>query len=600
MTRDPPPADRPSPPRPERQLTIRWIVTVVTLVVLTGLSWILAHTSAQSLGQEIEWCNRGGRQRMRAQRLALLAHRLATSTDPAERGELRNDLRTTAAQLEEFQHELVESFEDTAIAADTKERIHNAFKKPPLDLERRLGDCVATARAVADLPDNRLRVDAREVLDALTASDLGREAFDRLVGEFEQAGWRAADRTIERVYWLMAITAACLAASVLLVFVPFTRQLSRSLRDLRTGEARKDAMLRSALDGVVVMDHDGRIVDVNAATEHAFATTRDQLVGRRVADLMVPPRLRDAHTNGLARFLETGTGPLLGRRVEMAAQGRDGGEFPIEIAITPIPMAEGEPPLFIAFLRDISQRKEAEEALAHHVRALARSNADLEQFAYVASHDLQEPLRGVTGFASLLARRYKGRLDAQADEFIAFIEQGAARTQELIRDLLEYSVVGRREESRTRVEVKASVERALAHLKPAIDATGAQIATGPLPAVVASDVELTQVFQNLLSNAIKFHGAEPPRVEVDAERLDGSWHFRVRDHGIGLDPKFSDRIFRLFQRLHGRDDFDGNGIGLAICRKIVESHGGRIWVEAAPGAGATFHFTLPDAGKEAG
>jgi PAS domain S-box-containing protein len=396
----------------------------------------------------------------------------------------------------------------------------------------------------------------------------------------------------------MAITVSCLAASVLLVLIPFTRHHSRSLRELHASEARKDAMLRSALDGVAVMDHEGRIVDVNAATEQTFGWSRDDLIGRSVADVLVPPRLREAHQRGLARHLETGAGPIANRRVELAGLRRDGGEFPIEIAITPIASGHGEPPLFIAYLRDISQRKAAEEALAHHVRALARSNADLEQFAYVASHDLQEPLRGVTGFASLLARRYKGRLDAQADEFITFIEQGATRTQALIRDLLEYSVVGNRDGARRRIEVKEAVERALTHLKPTIDATQAKIETGPLPAVVASELELTQVFQNLLSNALKFRGPDPPRVEVGAERSDGLWHFRVRDHGIGLDPKFAERIFRLFQRLHGRDEYPGNGIGLAICKKIVESHGGRIWVESAPGAGATFHFTLPDGAKE--
>ncbi|MFB3812928.1 MAG: ATP-binding protein [Terriglobales bacterium] len=247
--------------------------------------------------------------------------------------------------------------------------------------------------------------------------------------------------------------------------------------------------------------------------------------------------------------------------------------------------------------REIEERKRAEEALKANSAELARSNADLQQFAYVASHDLQEPLRTLSSFSQLLKRRYHGRLDSEADEFITFIVEGATRMQTLINDLLAFSRVGTRGSPFTPVncaEILASVEE---NLELAIADNEAVITHDLLPIVSADATQLTQVFQNLLSNAIKFRRAEPPRIHVSAARRDGAWRFSVRDNGIGIAPQYYDRIFVIFQRLHGREAYPGTGIGLAICKKIVERHGGCIWVESEPGQGSTFHFTIPDERK---
>lgn len=243
--------------------------------------------------------------------------------------------------------------------------------------------------------------------------------------------------------------------------------------------------------------------------------------------------------------------------------------------------------------RERNDLVKARQDLEQSVAELGRSNADLQQFAYVASHDLQEPLRMVSSYTQLLARRYKGKLDADADEFIAFAVDGANRMQRLIQDLLAYSRVNTGGRQFEPTSMETVLHSALDNVVNAVKESQAIITHDPLPTVTGDAKQLAQLFQNLLSNAIKFSGPQPPRIHISAKPADGQWLFFVRDHGIGIDPQYTDRIFVIFQRLHTRDEYPGTGIGLAICKKIVERHGGRIWVESEPGKGATFCFTLP-------
>lgn len=232
-------------------------------------------------------------------------------------------------------------------------------------------------------------------------------------------------------------------------------------------------------------------------------------------------------------------------------------------------------------------------ALEERTGELARSNTDLEHFAYLASHDLQEPLRMVSGYTQLLAKRYKGKLDSDADEFIAFAVDGANRMRALIDDLLSYSRVGSRGKDLRPVAARDAADNALRNLQSQVERSGARIVIDELPTISADQVQLELLFQNLMGNAMKFHGAEPPRVHLTAGLVGDAWTFTVRDNGIGIDPAHNEKLFKMFQRLHSREEYPGTGMGLAICRRIVERHGGRIWVESAPGKGSAFKFTVP-------
>lgn len=272
---------------------------------------------------------------------------------------------------------------------------------------------------------------------------------------------------------------------------------------------------------------------------------------------------------------------------------KDGTELPVEIGLNPIHTPEGT--MVLSAIIDISERNRAMQSLTEQREELQRSNDDLEQFAYVASHDLQEPLRMVATYTELLAERYQGKLDQRADKYIGYAVDGAKRMQQLVKELLAYSRVSSQAKSPAVVNTEALVRDILGGLKVAIDESGAEIVCDQLPEVRADPAQLGQVFQNLIGNALKFRAERSPQIRIGSEKSNGKCVFRVEDNGIGLDKQYSERVFQMFQRLHERGRYEGSGIGLAIAKKIVERHGGCIWFESEPGKGATFFFTMPNA-----
>jgi PAS domain S-box-containing protein len=360
-------------------------------------------------------------------------------------------------------------------------------------------------------------------------------------------------------------------------------------RHLAQAEGRYRGLLEAAPDAMVVVNQGGEIVLLNLQAEKQFGYRRDELLGQKVKNIIPEGFAERLIADGL-RSAEDALAQQIGTGIELQGLRKDGSEFPIEIMLSPLESAEGI--LVTAAIRNITTRKKAEALLLQKVEELNRSNEELEQFANIASHDLQEPLRMIASYTQLLARRYKGKLDSDADEFIAFAVDGVTRMQRLIQGLLAYSRIGTKGKDLRDTSSEDVLQQALMNLRGSIEECGALVTHDPLPVVLADEMQLTQLFQNLVGNAIKYQSPGVPRVHIAAAKNGVKWTFAVQDNGLGIDSQYFERIFGMFQRLHKREEFAGTGIGLAICKKIVERHGGSISVESQTGEGSTFRFDL--------
>lgn len=356
-------------------------------------------------------------------------------------------------------------------------------------------------------------------------------------------------------------------------------------------QERLAAIVESSDDAIISKDLNGIIQTWNRAAERIFGYTAEEAIGKHIS--MLAPADRVDETSAILRRIARG------ERVDhyqTKRKNKDGRILSVSLTVSPVRDTEGNIVGASKIARDVTERVRYEQALHDANASLSRANADLEQFAYSASHDLQEPLRVVSTYSEMLQRKFKGKLGASADTYIGYILEAAGRMEQLLKDLRAFSQASTNAPPEHDTDAGEALRRALANLAPAIDANQASTTHGPLPSVRMHDFQLQQLFQNLIGNAIRYRSQQPPRIHVAAERCGDHWKFSVQDNGIGIDPQYKEQIFGLFKRLHSSADYPGTGMGLAICQRIVERAGGRIWVESEPGRGSTFFFTLPAGG----
>ena len=374
---------------------------------------------------------------------------------------------------------------------------------------------------------------------------------------------------------------------------------SKIARDLTLRKRiERDARLLSAIvdssdDAIISKDLKGVITSWNRSAERLFGYTAAEAVGQSVATLLIPDDRQAEEPDILAKLQD-------GQRVdhfETKRRRKDGTLLDISLTISPIKDATGRIVGASKIARDITDQIHQRQALKQANDSLIRSNADLEHFAYSASHDLQEPLRMVSAYSQMLRGKFQNQLGPGGNEFIGFVIEGASRMEQLLRDLRTFTHVAIVDHGPPPVaSSETAIERSILNLKAAIEESGAEITFDPLPPVRIHEFQLEQLFQNIIGNAIRYRSQNSPRIHAGAEAEGDAWRFFVRDNGIGIDPEYKEQIFGIFKRLHTFSEYPGTGMGLAICQRIVERAGGRIWVESQPGRGSTFFFTLPAAG----
>lgn len=421
--------------------------------------------------------------------------------------------------------------------------------------------------------------------------------------------------TLGNSHQFLALALVSVMVFLAAMVLRFARRLDREVAARRKAEtARRESeeryrlVVESASEGIVTIDSESNIVFANTAAAKIFGYSASEMEGAKLT-MLIPERARSAYQASMAHYLETGERHGSWKGVELVGHHRDGHGIPLEVSY--VEFFQGGQRFFTGIVRDISERKHAQaklrqlnESLEKRVKlrtaelsrsnaALVQSNQELQRFAYIASHDLQTPLRSISGFAQILRQTYQGRLDGQADNWLSLIVENTFRLQTLIKELLEYSRIEAQTRPFEAVDFQGLFDEVVAALDKEILETGAQVRSTGLPTVRGDHVQLGQVLQNLIENAIKYHGPSPPLIQVSAERRGKEWLFSVRDNGIGIDRKHLERIFEPFKRLHTYQAYPGSGIGLAICRRVILRHGGRIWVESEPGKGCVFHFTLP-------
>lgn len=566
----------------------RLLGMVVIFIVALGAILAFTHDALKSLERDVVVMDVAGRQRMMIQR-HLNEALLASHGIRAELQRTQEVLLHSVDALQNGGDVVVNLYTDerSAIPAAPTGRIRELLEEQRALLERFFVD---TGTLLLDDPDHAPSSDSFASLNQLQHElQLNADTVFKLFSVHSRQ--HLVD--LLKSEPIIGIAVILLSIVLALQVVSTSRRLEREIEQRKKAEeerALRDRSINSATNGILIADArqpDMPTVYCNAAFEKITGYATEEVLGQNCRFLQGTDHQQPG-LDAIRQAIRQGTEA----KAELRNYRKDGSLFWNELYIAPVKDPQGRLTHFIGIQTDITQRKHQEIELANKTRELAQSNAELQQFAYVASHDLQEPLRMVASYTQLLGKRYRGKLDQDADEFIGYAVDGATRMQRLIRDLLEYSRVGAERQSFEETDCELVFQQAMQNLSASVRERRAEVTHDPLPIVRASPTHLIQVFQNLIGNALKFQGDAPPHIHVGAKALPDGWEFSVRDNGVGMPGDQLDRIFAIFQRLHGQSEYPGTGIGLAICKRIVGKYGGQIWAESEPGQGATFYFTL--------
>jgi PAS domain S-box-containing protein len=506
------------------------------------------------------------------QRIYLL---LGEAVDLAPRHEAVSRMNGLMAELEEL------TADDPALHARVPAlRQHVAERMTMLEAvlkARQGGGFEAGQRQLAASP-GREEMQRVRAMVASMQTELGTRLRQR-----QHDAQQNAQRTLAMLGLLLLFVAAALAA--------LYARIRRESRERRNSEERLRAVVDTAADGIITIDATGDIQSFNRAAERLFGHAADDVIGRNVSLLMPEPH-RSGHDGYLRRYLESGEPHVIGLGREVMARRKDGSPIPVGLAVSEMQL--GTRRLFTGILRDLTEAKRAEQRQTQLIHDLQNVNEELKSFAYVVSHDLKAPLRGVGSLADWLMTDYADKLDDQGREYLALVKGRVSRMDALIDGILEYSRVGRINDTQTAIDLNVLVADIIQLLAPPAGVT--VTVEGPMPTVFGGRTRLQQVFQNLISNAIKHLDKPVGLIRVGCADLGDAWQFSVADNGPGIEARHHERIFQLFQVLTPRDQKESTGVGLALVKKIVELHGGRVWLESRVGEGSTFFFTLPKTG----
>lgn len=612
--------------------TLKYILALSFVGILSMLAYFTLNNTIEQAKNSFSTINASGKQRMLSQRLAFLCLQLTyldSEKDSIRFFDIKDRIFKDVREMHHINKSIINGDSTLGIVSlGTYSEDKDTYERLKMKLDEGVKNYLYAIQSI--LNRNDLKFDTPYIERVIKdASGELLIVLDDVVSTYEAhtAAKIKYLQTLER--YVCLITIIILLLEGLFIFRPMVARIMEEQKQIKESKQLLSSILNTVGESIITLNKDGQIIMANQETEKIWDIKEADLKGQQFTTL-VPPELQDERQIDKWNYVEKGISSLgLHKSIELRGTRKDNQIFPLEIKVTKITLKNS--PFYTVIMKDIEDKKNMELAvkeakseleqkvvkrtidlqkanqqltqeiesrklieqkLAERASDLIRSNAELEQFAYIASHDLREPLRMIAGYVQLLQARYKNKLDKSANDFIDFAVEGAVRANKLLDDLLKYSRLSNKAKF-SYVNLNHVMQQLLTTLNPYVSEHQATINVADLPNIYANELQITHLFKNLISNSIKFKNGSPPIVDVSAEEKDDCFQFAIKDNGIGIDKAYTNKIFLIFQRLHTRNKYEGNGVGLALCKKIVEQHDGKIWFESELGRYTTFYFTIP-------